>query len=119
AFPFPNDFFTREDRDSPTGLRVDLKEGFFMETDPSPFNIADGWSTGHTILFQLPGGTDTGFPTPDDAGMALSLTSESKTILLDAESGERIPHFAEEDKNADTFGTRALTIRPVVPLRNA
>src|SRR5690554_1075421 len=57
AFPFPNDFFTREDATSPTGLRLDLKSGFFMQTDPTVFNVADGWSTGQTILFQLPNGT--------------------------------------------------------------
>jgi hypothetical protein len=119
AFPFPNDFFTREDSSTPTGLRVDLKEGILLTTNPAPFNLADGWSVGATILFQLPGGTDAGFATPDDEGMALSLTAESKTVLLDAETGERVPHFAEEDKNSNHIGTRALTIRPVVTLANA
>jgi hypothetical protein len=119
AFPFPSDFFTREDSSSPTGLRVDLQDTFFMQTKPEVFNRADGWSTGSTILFQLPGGTDTGFPTPDDAGMAHSLTAASKTVLLDAETGERIPHFAEEDKNATVLAERALTMRPVVTLKNA
>lgn len=119
AFPFPNDFFTREDATSPTGLRLDLKSGFFMQTDPTVFNVADGWSTGQTILFQLPNGTDRGFPTPTDEGIASSITTSSKTVILDTETGELVPHFAEEDKNSLHIGTRALTIRPVVPLEHA
>jgi hypothetical protein len=118
AFPFPNDFFTREDSSTPTGLRVDMKPGILLDTDPAPFNVADGWSAGSTILFQLPGGTDTGFATPDNDGMAHSLSAGSKTVIVDAETGERVPHFAEEDKNSLTVNTRALTIRPVVRLKD-
>jgi hypothetical protein len=118
AFPFPNDFFSREDSSTPTGLRLDLKPGFFGPTDPSPFNVADGWSAGSTILFQLPEGTDTGFATPDNEGMEHSLSSASKTVIIDAETGERIAHFAEEDKNSFSRNTRALTIRPVDRLKD-
>jgi hypothetical protein len=118
AYPFPNDFFTREDSTTPTGLRLDMQAGIFEGTDPTPFNIADGWSAGSTILFQLPEGTDTGFPTPDNDGMEHSLSAESKTVILDAETGERVPHFAEEDKNSVSVTTRALTIRPVIRLKD-
>lgn len=118
AFPFPNDFYTRPVKETETGKCVSLKSGFFGATDPSVFNRADGFSASSTILFQLPDGVDKGFPKPTDEGIASSIETSSKTIVLDAETGELIPHFAEEDKNAPTAETRALTIRPVIRLKD-
>src|SRR5690554_1138653 len=118
AFPFPNDFYTRPVKETETGKCVSLKSGFFGATDPSVFNRADGFSASSTILFQLPDGIDKGFPKPTDEGIASSIETSSKTIVLDAETGELIPHFAEEDKNAPTAETRALTIRPVIRLKD-
>lgn len=118
AFPFPNDFYTRPVKETSTGKCVSLRRGFFGETDPTVFNRADGFSASSTILFQLPDGVDRGFPKPTDEGIASSIETSSKTIVLDAESGELIPHFAEEDKNATSAETRALTIRPVVRLED-
>lgn len=118
AFPFPNDFYTRPVKETSTGKCVSLRRGFFGETDPTVFNRADGFSASSTILFQLPDGVDRGFPKPTDEGIASSIETSSKTIVLDAESGELIPHFAEEDKNATSAETRALTIRPVIRLKD-
>jgi len=40
-------------------------------------------------------------------------------VLLDAETGERIPHWAEVDKTTDKDDQRSLLIRPAVKLEDA
>ena len=64
------------------------------------------------------GATIAGFPTQDN--LEFSTTTNSPTILLDAETGELVPHFAELDVSAGTTPeTSALMLRPVVRLKDA
>ena len=87
--------------------------------DPSLVADSDGFSPGQTILTHLPGATITGLPTQDT--IALSVTTKSPTILLNAETGELVPHFAELDEEfaTDDDSARAFMIRPVVRLADA
>jgi hypothetical protein len=80
---------------------------------------SDGFSPGQTILTHLPGATITGLPTQDT--LAASVTTMSPTILLDADTGELVPHFAELDQELPTEldENRAFMIRPVVRLGDA
>jgi hypothetical protein len=83
--------------------------------DPAPFNKADGFSAGQAPLTDLPGATVTGLP--DQNHIADSLLPTSPTILLNADTGELVPHFAEIDMSgAASDGDRAFMIRPVVRL---
>lgn len=123
GFPFPSNVFTAADDASPTGRRLALSDAFIPDGrhdaagPPDPWNRADGFSAGQALLAHLPGATITGLPDP--VTIDRSLAADSPTILLDAETGERVPHFAELDMaNADDE-RRAFMIRPVVRLKDS
>jgi len=42
--------------------------------------------------------------------------ADARTVILDAETGERIPHFVELDETAEDPDQRTLMIRPVTPM---
>jgi hypothetical protein len=79
-------------------------------------NEKDGFSVLGALLFQFaegrPGGgadaRELGDYTKDDA----------KTVLLDAETGERVPHFVELDRRTMDASQSLLSIYPVTPLRH-
>jgi hypothetical protein len=49
---------------------------------------------------------------------ARSLDADHPTVLMRADTGERIPHFAEMDANTADVTKRALIIRPALRLEN-
>ncbi len=101
GFPFPNDYWTEEDSSSPTGKRLALPAEIMpvnrvgVASDPGAFNEADGFSPGIAALTHMPGATITGLP--DSVSIEDSLDPDSPTVLLNAETGERIAHWAELD----------------------
>lgn len=123
GLPFPSNVFTRADEGSPTGRRLALApeampvNDFGVAVDPSVWNRSDGFSPGLAPMTFLAGATATGLPRPDD--IARSLDDDSPTVLLDADSGERIPHWAELDMTATDPSRRALFVRPAVRLADA
>ncbi len=147
--PFPNDTFTTPDDSTPTGRRVDLslwempRNVYGKPVDPTEWNFNDGFSPGSPMLTVVPGldlvrtfGLDptpeTGLGTPDDPWTvrddradaliedpALSLARKAPIVLLDADTGERHPYWAELDENAATIeqgADRTLIVRPLVNL---
>src|SRR5207253_978859 len=76
----------------------------------------DGFSPGQGLFTYLAGATAVGLPAKND--VAMSLTNFSPTVLLEADTGARVPHFAELDMSTSTASQRLLMIRPVVRLRN-
>ncbi len=125
GYPFPSNVYLTDDATTATKKRVAIpKEAMPLSTsmgriDPAMVAGSDGFSPGQTILTHLPGATVTGLPTQDT--LALSVTTASPTILLNADTGELVPHWAELDEEltneADT--DRAFLIRPVVRLADA
>lgn len=113
--PFPSDVW----RDAATG-RVALPEaamprssgGARMST--AAFNDKDGFGAASPVLFQLPGATLTGAPAAFDPSP--SVTAESLTVLLDATTGERIPHWLEPDWLDVEADPQVYVLRPAVPL---
>ncbi|APR75076.1 Hypothetical protein A7982_00422 [Minicystis rosea] len=123
GFPFPSNVYLADDAKSPSGHRVALPKAALPtivgsgHVDPTPWNQLDGFSSGMAPMTDMPGATITGLPTQND--IELSITAQSPTILLDAESGELVPHFAELDMSASSGkDDRALMIRPVVRLKD-
>jgi hypothetical protein len=118
AFPFPNNVFSEEDPSSPTGRRVALSAELMPKTDyspaPEPWNEADGFSPASTLMAYLPGATVTGLPTP--ITIEASLEPDSPTVVLDAETGERVAHFSELDVSHEDPDRRSFMIKPVVGL---
>jgi hypothetical protein len=120
--PFPNDFYTVADDDLDTGRRVELPEEAMptnakgVAMDPTELNRNDGFSPGSALVTLLPG-LDlerTGAAPITDIGA--SLDPDAPIVLVDAETGERHPYWAELDANATSDDDRLLFIRPAVNL---
>lgn len=123
--PFPNDRFTAP-ADTPTGLRVDLPlEGMpvnarGVSADPSEWNRNDGFSPGAMAIADVPGldlqvtfGLPAGVQVLDRP--ALSLAPDAPIVLLDLDTGARVPYLAELDHHpgAVAAGRQLLLIRPL------
>ncbi len=80
-------------------------------TDPTLWENRDGFSPMAALLAQLPGATAAGLP--DENHLADSITTSSPTILMNATTGELIPHIAELDGWATTDDQRLLLIHPM------
>jgi len=118
-FPYPNNVFTTADASTDTGRRLahateslPSKNGNAVQA--APFNDADGFSPGLAGMTFLAGATVTGLPTWMD--IDASLAADSPTVLINAETGERIPHFSEIDVSLAGATANSLMIRPVVRL---
>jgi hypothetical protein len=118
-FPFPSNTFTRPDPSTPTGRRVAFARSAMpvntsgVAIDPTEWNRNDGFSPGGPIVLYV---RDldlavTGAPALTD--LARSLASDSPIVIVDAETGDRHPFWAELDANAPP-GQGALLIRPAV-----
>ncbi|MFO0614499.1 MAG: hypothetical protein U0414_18080 [Polyangiaceae bacterium] len=122
GFPFPSNVYLVNDTSTESGKRV----AFGAETlpvhpkvghiPPSIVADSDGFSPGQAPMTDMPGATATGLPTQHTLDESIATTSP--TILLDAETGHLVPHFAEIDMNGEE-GDRVLMIRPVVRLPDA
>ncbi len=121
--PYPSDFFRTDD---PAGgrKRVSIPGGAIPKTrDGLPLDFlsthpADGFSVLPPILALFPGGVDPASLLFHTADVTRSLGGDATTVLLRADTGERILHFAELDPEADADARRALVIRPLVRLDN-
>jgi hypothetical protein len=123
--PYPSSVFTRPDPNTSTGVRVAYeldampmnKDG--VRVDPTEWNTLDGFSPGPMILAFFPAGIDAvASKLPPINDIERSLDADSPTVLIDAELGRRIPHFAELDAQASGPSTQTLIIRPAVRLRD-
>jgi hypothetical protein len=124
GFPFPSNVYLTSDPTTTTGRRVAFGKATLPvitglgHIKPDTWSDSDGFSPGQAPMTDLPGATVAGLPTQDT--IADSLAPDSPTILLEAETGERIPHFAELDMSAAASdGDRAFMIRPAVRLQDA
>jgi hypothetical protein len=136
--PFPNDYYTRTDPTSPTGHRVAFAADALpasadgVRIDPAPYNAADGFSQGSTIVLKVPG-----IGTVEDVAanglvpinhIGRYADADQRVVVIDADTGERWPIWAEIDSHATDPSKAALEIHPaknfesgghyVVALRN-
>lgn len=114
GFPFPSNVYTVADESTPTGRRVSLGKGLLQDNASGPWDRSDGFSPGSPILTQLMGAVQTGLVRSTD--IADSLLPDALTLILDAETGEKIPHFAEVDARAPSAEERSLILHPAVRL---
>jgi hypothetical protein len=119
--PFPSDFYT-EDADTPTGRQVAFPKkempanGDGVRIDPAEWNRSDGFSPGPMILTHVPGLDPTGSGVPPSTDIGASLEPDSAVVIVDADTGERVPLWAELDANAATDEERLLIVRPAINL---
>ncbi len=127
GFPMPSNVYLADDV-TPDPLRPTHKHVAFgattlpaykegMHIDPATFADHDGFAASMPPMTFLQGATVTGLPTQEN--LALSVTKDSPTILLDADTGELVPHFAELDMSGIDDDQRALLIHPMVRLADA
>jgi hypothetical protein len=119
--PYPSDHFLVDDgrggRTVVLGDRAKLSTAQGAPFDLFGLHSSDGWPIGTQILALFPEGVRgddlVGYYGDDPTR---SVTDHSPTLLVNAESGERVLHFAELDPRAETDDRRALVIRPIVRL---
>ncbi len=121
-FPFPDNYYTRKDPSTDTGLRLDLKLDSTpanvggTHIDPTDMNRSDGFSPGAPIVTKIPG-MDT--PAAFAQTGAVPITKMSETyaagqpiVLIDASTNERQLIWSELDSNATTAANTDLLIHP-------
>lgn len=113
--PYPSDEFREMASGAPLVTLPEAAQLRFdgVPGDPLALHRPDGFSVGSPILLHLPGPIDDSalvFWTDD---VARSTSDDSPTWILDAETGERIRHFAELDPRATDPARQALILRPL------
>ena len=102
GFPYPNDYWTVADATTVTGLRLALPEVTMpsnrngAQTKSGAFNEMDGFSPGIAAMTHFPGATVEGLATPDS--IEDSMSAESPTVILNADTGERLAHWVDLDE---------------------
>ncbi len=128
AAPFPSNVYTVEDASSPTGRRVELAEALLpadlagQSASPDPWNQLDGFSAGIAISTHFPDVTPASLTASNVAtatSIPRSLEDDSPTVLLDASTGERVPHWVDLDATGDDDAQRMFMLRPAVRLADA
>lgn len=123
ALPWPSDRYLETDATLPTGWRLAYSQEVIPDGCASrPFNLApfdrmDGFSPGSQIL--------TLFASPPDLSVTAyldtidrSLEPDSPTVLLDLETGERVPHWVESDWRDTPADKTLVYIRPAIRLEH-
>jgi len=121
--PFPNDHFTVADDSTPTGRRVAFTRESLpanadgVHIDPTSWNELDGFSPGSAVLFQIPDLDVEASGTAPITNIAASLEDGAPAVLLDADTGDRLPYWVEADSFAEGTGEVPTTyVRPAVSL---
>ena len=119
--PWPAATYLTADTTTATGFRLNIpREAMPVNGDPTVveptwINRWDGYSpTGSLLAAFATGVSPTGLPPFSDPDK--SLAADSPIVLIDLDTGERAPFFAEVDQNELTPATRELIIRPLARL---
>jgi hypothetical protein len=119
--PWPSAAYLRE-ADTPTGVAVDLPAEAMpvgsagVPADPVPFQRFDGFAPSGPMIVAFPTGVSAaGLPAHEQPEG--SLAPDAPIVVLDMDTGERVPYFAEIDANAFFPEDRVLLIRPLARLR--
>ncbi len=121
--PFPSDVFLAPDPALPAGKRLRLGNAVMKTKEGTPVDFtvmhpADGAAHLPQILALFPDGIDataSKLVFHDRAEDSLALAT-SPTLLLEADTGKPVLHFAELDPRAETDARRGLVIRPLIRL---
>lgn len=123
--PYPSDWFLVADAGLPGGARVELSAEAAPQTmagvviDNLPAHPADGFSHHMPILALFPAGVDTDNLSFHPDGGDATLVATSPTLLLNADTGELVPHWVELDAMTDDPARQALIVRPFVRLADS
>jgi hypothetical protein len=116
--PFPDNFFTVADASTATGRRVNLPADVMpvnksnTPIDPTDWNRLDGFSPGAEIMVEIPGIDLAKTGAAPITNIGQSLLPNAPIVLLDMNTGQRVPYWAELDTWNPDPATKALVIRP-------
>jgi hypothetical protein len=116
GLPFPNDFWRDASGHIAFGANTVPVAQLRSPIDATTFAWKDGFSPGQAAFTYLPGATATGLP--DENSIATTVTLSSPTILMDAVTGDLVPHFSEIDQSTHN-DDQAIMVHPVVRLLDA
>lgn len=116
GFPFPNDLWRDGTGHITFGANTLPSPAIGIGLAPTALSWRDGFSPGEEAVTFLPNATATGLP--DENNIAVTVTTASPTILLDANAGTLMPHFSEIDMSTFHDDDQALMIHPVVRLND-
>ena len=131
GLPFPSNVWTMPDSTRETGMHL-----YFGDTtlptydakgdhvDKTPFIQRDGFSPGGALMTNLPGATITGLA--DAYHIEQSITPTSPTVIMEADTGAIVPHWAELDSLTSTMSydsnndvdAQMFFIRPALRLKD-
>jgi hypothetical protein len=122
--PFPDDYYTRPDPDSPTGVRINFKTAGMpanvlgQRINAAPYNASDGFSQGVAIVLKVPG-IDTVADVRATGAAPINhirryRRENAPVVVLDANTGKRWPIWVEIDSNAKDPQKAVLEIHPAV-----
>lgn len=122
--PFPSSFYLDEDQTAPSGYRVAFgptslpADKFGVAMRPDSWNRRDGFST-MAPLYALLAGADVHSPGSLSFDTLADYTSaDVTTVIVDADTGLRVPHYIERESFTDDDARAALVMHPVVPLEH-
>ncbi|MEM6293863.1 MAG: hypothetical protein AAGA54_21485 [Myxococcota bacterium] len=128
AAPFPSNVFTVEDPATGTGRRLEMAAELMpvdvagAAADPAPWNRLDGFSPGIAISNHFPDVTPDSLTASNVAtavSIERSLDDDSPTVLLNAATGERVPHWVDLDATGTDEAQRMFMLRPAIRLDDA
>jgi hypothetical protein len=120
--PFPNNLFTKPDRTTPTGLRVQLPAGALpadvkgQRISVAPYDRNDGFSPGSAMIVHVPGLDNAkAFARTGSVGlldMSQSFAKNQPIVVIDEATGHRQLIYSQLDANAPSPQTTNLLITP-------
>lgn len=121
--PFPSSHFLKTDTATATGVRLWFspeafpKNGKKVSAYTPEYDRLDGFSPASQILTVIPGVDLEKSGAADYLSIDKSIAATTPTIILDVETGEFVPHFAEldrqiESKKPDDDSPQLLYLRP-------
>lgn len=128
AAPFPSNVFTVEDDTTSSGRRVEMNQELIPvdaggnAAMAEPWNRLDGFSPGIAISTHFPEVTPASLEASNVATattVARSLEDDSPTVLLNASTGERVPHWVDLDATGNDDAARMFMLRPAIRLDGA
>jgi hypothetical protein len=119
--PWPSMAYAKVDSASVTGMRLDIPieampvnvDG--TSVDPKMFDRWDGFSLSGPMIAIFSTGVS-GDNLPSFKNPDASLAQDAPIVVLDVDTGERTPYFAEVDQNITDIKNRALIIHPLARL---
>lgn len=121
--PFPSDTYTVEDSSTATGRRVAFASDALpanasgVHIAAAEWNRNDGFSINSSLLAAVEGADLSASTLPPWTDLDASISPDAAVVLVDTETGERVPLWAEPDGGASA--DPLLVIHPAIALEPA